>query len=126
MSAKILLVTANDDTHRKPLLESEGYDVELDSIDDACKRAYLNQFALVLIPTDSGIDNALACCEKMKAAAPGTRIALIAVHAEYVPQNAPLDAIIRQQHSPGRFLAAVRRLLDISPLGQSHSAGNGK
>ena len=125
MRMKILLVTAKDDTHRKLLLESQGYEVELAPIADACDRARLNELALVLIPTDSGIENTLACCEKIKGAAPEIRIAVIAERAEYIPPNAAIDAIIRQQHSPGKFLTAVRRLLDISPLGQSHYAGNG-
>jgi CheY-like chemotaxis protein len=126
MSAKILLVTATDETHRKPLLESEGYDVTLACVGDACNRVRFSQFALVLIPTDSGIENTLALCENIKAVAPEMRVAVIADRAEYIPPNVAVDAIVRQQHSPGKFLAAVRRLLDISPLGQSHCAGNGK
>jgi hypothetical protein len=122
----ILLVTGRDDTHRKPLLESQGYEVVITPIEEVTGILLCRRFALALISTDGGVDATLDCCEKMKTVAPGIRIAVIAERAEYVPPNTAVDAIIRQQHSPGRFLAAVARLLDVSPLGQSYSAKDGK
>lgn len=126
MSVTILLVTGRDDMHRKPVLESQGYKVEVAPMEDLTGILLSRCFALVLVSTEIGVDATLACCEKMKSVAPDTRIAVIAERAEYVPPNSAVDAIIRQQHSPGRFLAAVARLLDISPLGQSYSASDGQ
>ena len=124
LSKTILLVTDRDNTHRKPLLESEGYQVEVSPIEDFRERLGSIDVGLILMSTDSGIEATLACCGAMKKIAPETRIAVIAQRAEYVPPDPAVDAIIRQQHSPRQFLAAIRRLLDPSPLGRSQSAGD--
>ncbi len=84
------------------------------------------RFDLVLVPTDDGVDATLACCEQIKSIDPRICVGVIAQRAEYVPPHPAVDAVIRQQYSPERFLATVRKLLDGSPLADSYSAGEGE
>ena len=121
MRAKILLVTKMDDTHRKPLLESQGYFVEFTSIEVVFARLAENRFHLALLSTDDGAEEALRLSDRMKAEFPSMRIALVAQRAEYVPPNDTIDAVIRQQHSPGKFLAAIQRLIDAATDGEESS-----
>ena len=126
MGAAILLVTSNDRALRKPLLESQGYKVETRPSESVAETLRSAHFDLVLLPTDDGVNATLACCEEIKRHAPEMRVAVIAQRAEYVPPHPAVDAVIRQQYSPERFLATVRRLLDGSALERSYSAGEGE
>ena len=123
MSSTILLVTSHDRALRKPLLESQGYKVEMissEAVADSLQRA---RFDLVLIPTDDGVNATLACCEQIKRIDSKICVGVIAQRAEYVPPHPAVDAVIRQQYSPEKFLATIRNLLDGSPLADSFSAG---
>jgi len=126
MSARILLVTAADNTHRKPLLESQGYVVDVVPaalVENRLRHpAVPTPYDLALIATEDGVPATLDCCEKMKRIVPRLRIAVIAQRSEYVPPSQAVDAVIRQQYSPGKFLASVKRLLDDAPLGKESSA----
>ena len=122
LGATILLIANADETHRKPLLESQGYSVQMASMENAEKCLAATTFLLALTASEGNIATTLNCCERMKSIAPEMRIAVIAERSEYFPPNSAVDAIIRQQHSPRQFLAAVRRLLDVSPLGQQSSS----
>ena len=124
MNGTILLVTSNDRALRKPLLQSQGYtvgSVPREAVVEALRGV---GFDLVLIPTDDGVDTTIACCEQIKRILPKICVAVIAQRAEYVPPNPAVDAVIRQQYSPERFLATVRKLIDGSPLADSFSAGD--
>lgn len=123
MSATILLITALDETHRRPLLESQGYSVQVASPPEASKFLNATRYDLALIPTENGVAATLEYCAQMKRILPELRVAIIAQRAEYVPPGDSADAIIREQHSPARFLAAVKRLLETSAMdGKSFSA----
>jgi ferredoxin-NADP reductase len=126
LSARILLVTEVDETHRQPLLESQGYQVSLAAPGDISNQLRANHFHLALIATDGGIGPTLAICEQMKNLRPNMQVAIIAQRAEYVPASASVNAVIRQQHSPGRFLCAVRTLIDVvsSEEGSASAAGD--
>lgn len=126
MSSAILLITSSDRALRKPLLQSQGYTVEMTSIKAAAGALQNGRFDLALLTTEDGVGATLACCEQVKSLAPNMRVAVIAQRAEYLPPNPAVDAIIRQQYSPERFLATVRRLLDGSQLADSFSAGDGE
>ena len=112
MSASILLVTAMDVTFRKLLLESQGYRVEAVSADSANSLAAKEQFRLALLATDGGTQATVELCEGLKRLNPAMRIAVIAQRSEYVPASEAVAAVIREQHSPGRFLAAVKKLVE--------------
>lgn len=126
LSEKILLITALDETHRQPLLESQGYIVRTARIDDALRQLESDDYQLILVPTERGSAETLEFCEQLKNRFPELCIAVIAQRAEYIPLSNSVDAVIREQHSPGRFLAAVKKLLDIgSGNEQSFSASDG-
>ena len=126
MSAKILLITVVDETHRKPLLESQGYMVQTAKPDDIERELGRNEHQLALIGTDNGVAATLEICERMKNLAPELRIGVIAQRSEYVPANSCVDAIIREQHTPRKFLAAVKKLADVpEPNDQSFLASEG-
>ena len=112
LSANILLITTADDTFRKLLLESQGYRVETASTEAAHSVVAKGQFHLALLSTDGGAQATIPLSKKLKEVSPATRIAVIAQRAEYVPPSESVEAIIREQHSPGRFLAAVKKLVD--------------
>ena len=127
VSTNILLVTTDDETHRRPLLESQGYLVKAASAAEAEQELEGCDFDLALVPTELEVDSVLEFCRKLKSTNPQLRVAVIAQRAEYVPADSCIDVVIREQHSPGRFLAAVKKLLDVSlPGGQSFTAADGK
>ncbi len=121
MRARILLVTKMDDTHRKPLLESQGYFVELSTALSVFDRLGENRFHLALLSTDDGAEETIELSEALKSHFPRMRIALVAQRAEYVPPSVAIDTVIRQQHSPGKFLAAIKRLIDTATEGEESS-----
>lgn len=112
MSAEILLITAADHTFRKLLLESQGYRVETVSPNTAGSYVQGKQFKLALLSTDGGIPSTLELSGTLKKVDPEMKIAVIAQRSEYVPLDGAVAAVIREQHSPGRFLAAVKKLMD--------------
>lgn len=127
MSANILLVTTDDETHRRPLLESQGYSVQAVSAANAEQGLIDANFDLALVPTEPGVDAVLELCRNLKSKNPQLRVAVIAQRAEYVPADSCVDIVIREQHSPGRFLAAVKKLVDASlPNGHSFTAADGQ
>jgi len=126
LSAKILLVTALDETHRKPLLESEGYRVTTVSPHDAGERLKSGEYQLVLLVKEAGSEETITFCEKVKQRSPHVKIAVIAQRAEYVPTIGLIDTVIRQQHSPRMFLSAVRKLLSVPDGDRFLSATEGK
>jgi len=109
---EILLVTSVDDTFQQPLLQNEGYGVQVSKVEDALAFLKQGEFRLVLITTEASVPKTIELCEQMKAAHPDLRVGLIAQRAEYIPSNHCIDAVIRSQHSPQKFLAAIRRLID--------------
>jgi len=112
LSAKILLVTALDDTHRQPLLESEGYTVKAVPLSHALAELNADDYHAALVSKEQSAKDTLALCEELKQRFPQLRVAIIAQRAEYVATSPWVDAIIRQQHSPRMFLSAVRRMLE--------------
>ena len=127
MSAKILLITAVDETHRQLLLESQGYLVQTAAHEDVPKHLSEDDYQLALVSTENGVAATLAFCETVKSNFPDVRIVVVAQRAEYIPANDFVDAVIREQHSPGRFLAAVKRLIDAgNSQQQSFSAADGQ
>lgn len=111
MSAQILLVTALDETHRKPLLESEGYVVTTVRREAAVEELRVSKYQLVLLEKEGDAADTIGFCESLKREQSGLKIVIIAQRADYVPTSAAIDAVIRQQHSPRIFLNAVRKLL---------------
>jgi DNA-binding response OmpR family regulator len=111
-TGKILLVTPGDESYRGPLLAAEGYAVAL-AHTLAAARQILEGGAceLVLVTTDEGILTVFSFCEQLKILSPRTRTAILARWSEYVPQSDFVDAVIRMQYSPAKFLAAVKTLI---------------
>ncbi len=112
---KILLVTPVDEAYRKPLLESEGYEVQIAATLVSARRALAKDgYELVLVVGDSSTEEMLAFCLDAKKFSPRTRTAVLAQWAEYVPKHPAVDAVIRIHHSPREFLAAVRMLVEAA------------
>jgi len=104
-----------DDTFRKLLLESQGYRVEAAAAAAASTLVEREHFQLALLATKGDAKETLELCVKLKRQDPRMRVAIIAQRTEYVPASECVDAVIREQHSPGRFLAAVKKLVDGEP-----------
>jgi CheY-like chemotaxis protein len=109
---KILLVTSVDDTFQQPLLQNEGYQVHITAAEDALSCLRQDEYRLVLITTETSVPKTIELCEQMKSDYPNLGVALIAQRAEYIPSSHCIDAVIRSQYSPQKFLAAIRRLID--------------
>ncbi len=88
-----------------------------------CLRQQLYQ--LVLATTDDGVETTLRVCANVKAEFPETKLAIIALRNEYIPNEQAVDVVIREQYSPGRFLAIVKKLMEAAG-GQSLPASTGK
>jgi CheY-like chemotaxis protein len=114
LRGKILLITVLDETHRQLLLESCSYKVTVARSDEAVARLVEETYQLVLATTDDGVDTALKVCATVKKSFPDVKVAIVAHRAEYVPATACADAVIREQYSPGRFLAKVKKLMEAS------------
>lgn len=112
MGAKILLVTTLDDTHRQPLLESEGYVVKTVPLAHVFDELNSADYEAALVVKERDAGETLALCEEMKKRFPGLQVAILAQRAEYVPATSFVDIVIRQQHSPQMFLTAVRKMLE--------------
>jgi DNA-binding response OmpR family regulator len=108
----ILLVKSVDDTFQQPLLETAGYQVQITTPDDALSSLNEGAFRLVLITTESSVPRTLDLCGQIKSTYPNLRIGLLAQRAEYIPKHECIDAIIRTQYSPNKFLATIRHLMD--------------
>jgi DNA-binding response OmpR family regulator len=101
-----------DDTFRKPLLESQGYRVEMVTpvaAEDALRKRH---FQLVLLSTEMGARETLDLSARLLRIDPQVSIAVLAQRTEYVPGSDSVAVVIREQHSPGRFLAVVKKLLN--------------
>ena len=125
LNANILLITDADETHRQLLLESAGYSVQRVGTPSAEKHLHVGNYQLILLSSDDGIGSTLELCVRLKAIAPEARVAVIAQRSEYVPASPDIDIVIREQHSPGRFLAAVKKLVE-APRAQTFSAADGE
>jgi CheY-like chemotaxis protein len=112
---RILLITSMDDTYRKPLLETEGYQVHAVPPGEADQKLTSEQYEVVLIATNADGPGMLDFCTKVRNVQPAARIGVVAQRSEYITPNDCIDAVFRNQHSPGKFLAAVRKLINLSP-----------
>jgi len=107
----ILLVTGNDDTYRKMLLESHGYSVTPVQPGEALSVLHGAEFHLVLVATDAGFADSNTFCEGIKTRHPNMRIGVVARHGEYVPLKSYADIVIHAQYSPAAFLGAINTVL---------------
>jgi DNA-binding response OmpR family regulator len=112
---KILLITSSDDTYRKPLLEADGYEVHTAGINDARPIIGSELYNLVLIGTELAGATMQEFCQQIRRTRPGVKIGVLAQNADYVAADDCADAVIRSQHSPGRFLATVRKIVELAP-----------
>lgn len=112
MSETILLISKSDEAYRQLLLESDGYSVQRRDAQEARVLLRSERFRLALITTERGLDATLAFCEELKQLDEGMRVVVLAQRAEYLPPHPCVDALIREQYSPGKFLATVRKLMD--------------
>jgi ActR/RegA family two-component response regulator len=125
LSTNILLVTTMDETFRKPLLESQGYRVEAVPAEAAEAALRNDHFQLALLSTEAGAEETLDLSARLRQINPHMRVAVLAHRAEYVPTTDSIAVIIREQHSPGRFLAVVKKLLDGEAI-SSAADGDGE
>ena len=112
MTESILLITSVDETFQKPLLENEGYRVRVAAARNALEVLQSEEFRLVLVTTETSASDTIELCVQIKTVHPAMRVAVLAQRAEYIPKNACIDAIIRSQHSPNKFLATIRTLVE--------------
>jgi PleD family two-component response regulator len=115
LKERILLITSNDDTYRKPLLETQGYEVRSIDPQEAEDAVQYEHFDVVLFTSDGDLHKLFQFCAKLKKARPRAKLGVVAQRSEYVPGNECIDAVFRNQHSPGKFLAALRKLIDSGP-----------
>lgn len=114
MSRKILLITGNDDTYRRPLLEAHGYAVEAVRSERAISELAGKDFQLVLVGTESGVIDTLEMCKQMKATRPGVRVGVLAKGTETIPSGSCVDVVIRVQYSPAKFIGAINTLFETN------------
>jgi hypothetical protein len=116
---KILLVTSTDDAYRRPLLEAQGYAVRKVGTLAAAGYALTEEdYSTVLLVSEGNLLDILSFCSVLKGKTPRPRTALLAGFTENVPNDAAVDAVIRTQHSPGKFLAMVRILTEMNGGGR--------
>jgi response regulator RpfG family c-di-GMP phosphodiesterase len=108
---KILLITGQDDAHRRPLLEAQGYRVKSRRMDEALNTLKSEQFELVLVNTENGIASAVKFCHQLKSMLPEQLVAIVANRSEDVPGDHRADVIIRVQYNPAKFIGAINTLL---------------
>ena len=126
LNTRILLITDLDETHRQLLLESQGYEVQLSRMENALEQLQAEDYQLVLVPTENREMAAFDFCKHLRRQFPSLRIGLIAQRAEYIAASEAVDAVIRIQHSPAKFLSVIKRLVDKpGPNQQSFSAADG-
>jgi cellulose synthase/poly-beta-1,6-N-acetylglucosamine synthase-like glycosyltransferase len=110
---KIIMVASLDDTYRKPLLETAGYQVRLEpTLLDASRAMAKERYDLVLIVNDGNTEEVAAFCREAKSSLPNIRTALLARWAENIPQDTPVDVVIRTHQHPGKFLADIKTLVN--------------
>ena len=116
LNENILLIAKVDEAYRQLLLESQGYTVR--RLDEKQARIVLRseRFRLAMITTERGTAATLALCEELKSFDSEMRVAVLAQRAEYLPPHDCVDALIREQYSPGKFLATVQKLVEGRPL----------
>ncbi len=107
----ILLVTGNDDTYRRMLLESQGYSVTPVQPNEALSVLHREEFHLVLVASTVGFSNSQQFCEQIKISHPKLRIGVVAHHGEDAPMESCADIVIRAQYSPAAFLGAINTVL---------------
>ncbi len=107
----ILLVTGNDDTYRKMLLESHGYSVTPAQPDEVLSALHSADFHLVLVATDGGLAEWPDFCEQIKSSHPKMRIGVVAQRGLHFPFEACADVVIHAQYSPAAFLGAINTVL---------------
>jgi DNA-binding NarL/FixJ family response regulator len=107
-----LFIAKTDETYRQLLLESEGFTVR--RIDPNETRSVLRteRFPLAVITTERGPQATLEFCRELKSQAPTMHVLVLAQRAEYLPPDSCIDALVREQYSPGQFVAAVRRAMN--------------
>ncbi|HVZ61797.1 MAG TPA: hypothetical protein VG892_13510 [Terriglobales bacterium] len=110
---KIIMVASLDDTYRKPLLETAGYQVRLEpTLMDASRAMARERYDVVLIVNDGNPEEVAAFCRETRLSRPNIRTALLARWAESIPQDTPVDVVIRTHHHPGKFLADIKTLVN--------------
>lgn len=112
MSRKILLVATVDEAYHQLLLESQGYTVSKAGMDDALGRIANEPYDLMLVTPEDEMITMLQFCKQAHERRPEMRIVLIARRAEYVPSTDAVHAVLREQSTPGKLLAAVKRTID--------------
>ncbi len=112
MSFKILLVATVDEAYHQLLLESQGYAVTKASAQEVPQRLQSEHYDLMMVTPEDPAQDVLPFCVRVREDNPKLRIVLIARRAEYVPANPAVDAVIREQSSPGKLLAAVKRVVE--------------
>ncbi len=112
MSQNILFIAKSDEAYRQLLLESEGFTVRRINPQEARVALTAERFPLAVITTEHGPRETIEFCRELKSQAPNMRVLVLAQRAEYLPPDQCIDALIREQYSPGQFVAAVRRLLN--------------
>jgi DNA-binding NtrC family response regulator len=118
---KILLVTTVDEAYHQLLLKAQGYDVEKSNRKEADKVLSSDNFDVVVVTPDGNVEDTLAFCDETRRRHPRMRIVLIARRAEYVPPNSAVDAIIREQSTPAKFLSTIKTTLE-SPAEKGQAA----
>jgi CheY-like chemotaxis protein len=113
----ILLVTGNDDTYRKILLESHGYSVTPAQPNEVLSVLHSAQFHLVLVATHEGLSDSAAFCEQIKSSHPNLRVGVVAQHGERTPLESCADIVIHAQYSPAGFLGAINTVLNKGDKG---------
>lgn len=112
MSQNILFIAKSDETYRQLLLESEGFTVRRIDPQEARATLTTERFPLAVITTEHGPQETISFCRELKTHAPYMRVLVLAQRAEYLPPDQCIDALVREQYSPGQFVSAVRRLLN--------------
>ena len=107
----ILLVTGNDDTYRKVLLESQGYAVTRAQGHEALSVLGRGDFHFVLVASGAGLADTSEFCNQIRTRHPRLRIGVVAERGEKVPLEICADVVIRAQYSPGKFIGAINTVL---------------
>ena len=122
MPGRILLVTAVDETHRTLLLESQGYVVDVCHSNETLRCLRQLSYDVVLATTESDVEACIEICRVVKQEFPQVRVGIVARGSDIVPDQVWIDAVIWQEGSPARFIAAVKKLVEAGE--QSHPASS--
>lgn len=112
MNGKILLVATVDEAYHQLLLESQGYSVQKARMDEALGLVGGEAYDLMLVTPEGEMVSVLEFCEQAHKKCAEMKIVLIARRAEYVPSTGAVHAVIREQSTPGRLLATIKKTIE--------------